>query len=417
MAPGDLEDRPGRHQLLVTVTGQDRPGIAATLFGALDHVDAQVTDIGQITIKGHLVVCVELDCLEDLTPAQVRRSVLSSDLGGDDRLTVTVSAATELPIGALGRRLLVTLTSPSLTAAAIARVCTVIFESGGTCERIVQLATYPVQCYELVVLGADHELLRTSLAAESSRSGIDLAVQRAGLHRRAKRLVVLDADSTLLTDEVIDLLAAEAGVAREVAAITETAMAGGMEFAAALQARVALLAGLSVDALATVAGSIQLAPGARTLVRTLRRLGFSTAVVSGGFHEVIDPMCADLGVDRVAANRLAVADGRLTGAIDGPIVDRAGKAAALRRFAHELDVPLTQTVAVGDGANDVDMIAIAGLGIAFNARPVLRDAADAALSVPYLDAVLFLLGIPREEIEAAEDLDARDPLDETESVQ
>jgi phosphoserine phosphatase len=420
MAPGDTESGAERHQLLVNVTGQDRPGIAATLFSALDGVDAIVTDIGQITIKGHLVVCVELDCPAELTPAQVRRSVLSSDLGGDDRLSVTVSEATELPIGATGRRLLVTLTSPELTAAAIARVCTVIFESGGTCERIVQLATYPVQCYELVVLGADHELLRTSLAAESSRSGIDLAVQRAGLHRRAKRLVVLDADSTLLTSEVIDLLAAEAGVEREVAQLTETAMSGGMEFAAALAARVALLEGLSVDALATVARGLELAPGARTLVRTLRHLGFATAVVSGGFHEVIDPMCAELGVDRVAANRLVVADGKLTGKLDGPIVDRAGKAAALRRFAAELDVPLTQTVAVGDGANDVDMIAIAGLGIAFNARTVVRDAADAALSVPYLDAVLFLLGIPREEIEEIEgaaDRPARDTLGETERVQ
>jgi phosphoserine phosphatase len=306
----------------------------------------------------------------------------------------------------MGRRLLVTLTSASVTAGAMAGVFDVIFASGGTCERIVQLATYPVQSYELVVLGADHERLRTALAAESSRSGIDLAVQRAGLHRRAKRLVVLDADSTLLTDEVIDLLAAEAGVAAEVAAITETAMAGGLEFAPSLAARVALLEGLPVEALATVASRLRLAPGARTLVRTLRRLGFATAVVSGGFHELLDATCAELGVDRVAANRLGVADGRLTGRLDGPVVDRAGKAEALRRFAAELGVPLTQTVAVGDGANDVDMIAIAGLGIAFNARPVLRDAADAAISVPYLDAVLFLLGIPREEIEAAEELAA-----------
>src|ERR1019366_10178456 len=150
---------------------------------------------------------------------------------------------------------------------------------------------------------------------------------------------------------------------------------------------------------------------------TLRRLGFATAVVSGGFHEVIDPLCAQLGVDRMAANRLGFADGRLTGEIVGPVVDRAGKAEALRRFANELGVPLTQTVAVGDGANDVDMIAIAGLGIAFNARPVVRDAADAALSVPYLDAVLFLLGIPREEIAAAEEPDVSDARSETERVQ
>jgi phosphoserine phosphatase len=398
-----------RHRLLVTVTGQDRPGVAATLFDALVGVDATVTDIGQITIRGHLVLCVELDCPADLPAAVVRRTVLASDVGGDDRLAVAVAEATEEPIGAHGRRLLVTLTSPSVTADAIAGVFAAVFEAGGTCERIVRLATYPVQSYELVVLGADHERLRATLATESSRLGLDLAVQRAGLHRRAKRLVVLDADSTLLAHEVIDELAAVAGRAAEGQAITEAAMAGGIDFGEALSRRVALLAGLSVDVLAETAARLQLAPGARTLVRTLRRLGFATAVVSGGFHEVLDPVCEELGVDRVAANRLAVRDGVLTGEVTGPIVDRAGKAEALRRFAGELGVPLSQTVAVGDGANDVDMIAIAGLGIAYNARPVLRDAADAAISVPYLDAVLYLLGIPREEVEAADGPDGHGP--------
>lgn len=403
----------GRHRLLVTVTGQDRPGVAAALFSALGDLGSTVTDIGQITIRGHLVLCVELDCDETIESSHVRRTVLSSDLGGDDRLTVSVAEATELPIGAIGRRLLVTLTSPSVTATAIAGVTAAIFDAGGTCERIVRLATYPVQSYELVVLGADHERLRASLAIESSRLGIDLAVQRAGLHRRAKRLVVLDADSTLLTGEVIDLLADAAGHASEIAALTDAAMAGKLDFREALAARVALLEGLSEDAVREVASRIELAPGARTLVRTLRQLGFATAVVSGGFHEVLDPVCEDLGVDRVAANRLGSRDGRLTGTLVGPIVDRTGKADALRRFAQELGVPLTQTVAVGDGANDVDMIAIAGLGIAFNARPALLQAADASISVPYLDAVLFLLGIPREEIEAAEDPGG---LDETEPM-
>ena len=401
--PNDAGGAVARHRLLVTVTGQDRPGVAATLFDALVGIDVTVTDIGQITIRGHLVLCVELDGPAELAAAVVRRTVLSSDLGGDDRLAVGVAEATEEPIGAHGRRLLVTLTSPSVTADAIAGVFAAVFEAGGTCERIVRLATYPVQSYELVVLGADHERLRASLALVSSRLGLDLAVQRAGLHRRAKRLVVIDADSTLLAGEVIDELAEAAGRAEEVAAITEAAMAGGLDFADALRRRVALLEGLPVTALAGVADRLELAPGARTLVRTLRRLGFSTAVVSGGFHEVLDAVCHELGVDRIAANRLGVLDGVLTGEVVGPIVDRAGKADALRRFAAELGVPLSQTVAVGDGANDVDMIAIAGLGIAFNARSVLRDAADTAISVPYLDAVLYLLGIPREEVEAAEE--------------
>lgn len=399
----DVDGADVGHRLLVTVTGQDRPGVAAALFEALSGVDATVSDIGQITIRGHLVLCVELDCPSAVAPAHVRRTVLSSDLGGDDRLSVSVAEATEELIGAYGRRLLVTLTSPSVTAEAIAGVCAAIFASGGTCERIVRLATYPVQSYELVVLGADHGRLRSSLATESARLGIDLAVQRAGLHRRAKRLVVLDADSTLLNAEVIDLLAAEAGRAEEVAAITEAAMAGALDFHEALAQRVAVLEGLPVAALAAVAARLELAPGARTLVRTLGRLGFSTAVVSGGFHEVLDPVCLELGVDRIAANRLGVLNGVLTGDVLGPVIDRAGKADALRRFAAELGVPMSQTVAVGDGANDVDMIAIAGLGIAFNARAVLRDAADTAISVPYLDAVLYLLGIPREEIEAAEE--------------
>src|SRR5579862_8477707 len=215
-------DRSGtRHRLLVTVSGQDRPGVATALFSALADVSSTIADVGQITIRGHLVLCVELDCDQEVTPAHVRRTVLASDLGGDDRLSVSVTEATELPIGASGRRLLVTVTSNAVTAEAIAGVTAAIFDAGGTCERIVQLATYPVQCYELVVLGADHARLRASLAVESSRLGLDLAVQRAGLHRRAKRLVVLDADSTLLNAEVIDLLAATAGRGREVAALTD----------------------------------------------------------------------------------------------------------------------------------------------------------------------------------------------------
>ena len=228
----------------MTVTGQDRPGVAATLFDALGSVDATVTDIGQITIRGHLVLCVELDCPASVTPAHVRRTVLSSDLGGDDRLSVErrrgdrgahrrarPPAPRDAHVAARSPRRPSPASSPRSTT------------SGGTCERIVRLATYPVQSYELVVLGADHERLRSSLATESARLGIDLAVQRAGLHRRAKRLVVLDADSTLLKDEVIDLLAVEAGRADEVAAITEEAMAGGLDFRDALARRVAAARG------------------------------------------------------------------------------------------------------------------------------------------------------------------------------
>ena len=219
----------------------------------------------------------------------------------------------------------------------------------------MHLASYPVDCYELVVRGSNHAGLRGQLAAVAKRVGLDLAVQRAGLHRRAKHLVVMDADSTLLQDEVIDLLADACGCAKEVSAITEAAMAGEIDFGESLRRRVALLAGLPESVLDDVRAKLRLAPGARTLLRTLLRLGYVPAVVSGGFVEVLAPLMADLHVDYLEANRLEIKEGVITGRLAAPIVDRAGKARALERFAREVGVPLEQTVAVGDGANDIDM--------------------------------------------------------------
>ena len=231
---------------------------------------------------------------------------------------------------------------------------------------------------------------------------MDVAVQRGGLHRRAMRLIVMDVDSTLIQDEVIDLLAARAGCADEVAKITESAMRGELDFAASLRERAALLAGLDASVLDEVRASLRLTPGARTLIRTLKRLGYKCGIVSGGFTAVIEPLADSLGIDYVAANTLEVADGKLTGRVLEPIIDREGKTEALRRFARAAGVPLSQTVAVGDGANDLGMIAAAGLGVAFNAKPMVRDAADTALNVPYLDTILYLLGIPRDAVAAAE---------------
>ena len=179
-------------------------------------------------------------------------------------------------------------------------------------------------------------------------------------------------------------------------------MHGDLDFAESLRARVKLLAGLDVAAVDDVSQGLQLAPGARTFVRTLKRLDYRIAVVSGGFSQVTDALVADLGIDYAAANTLEIVDGRLTGEVLGPVVDRAGKGAALERFAEEAGVPLSQTVAIGDGANDLDMLTRAGLGIAYNAKPVVREAAHTALSVPYLDAILFLLGISRDEVEDAD---------------
>ena len=263
-------------------------------------------------------------------------------------------------------------------------------------------------CIEFEVSGADPDGLRAALARESLDQRADVAVQRGGLHRRAMRLIVMDVDSTLIRGEVIDLLAARAGCAEQVAALTEAAMRGELDFAAALRQRVALLAGLDLAAVDAVRAELQLAPGARTLIRTLKRLGYRCGVVSGGFTQFTDGLAAGLGIDYAAANTLEVAGGRLTGRLSGPVVDRAGKALALRRFAAESGTPLSQTVAVGDGANDLDMIAAAGLGIAFNAKPAVRDAADASVSFPHLDAILYLLGISRDDVEAADAAEAAD---------
>jgi len=247
--------------------------------------------------------------------------------------------------------------------------------------------------------------LRRALADEAVQRQVDIAVQVSGLHRRAKHLIVMDADSTLLQGEVIDLLADRLGRGPEVAAVTAAAMSGDLDFEEALRSRVRLLAGLGESDLQAVRDAILLAPGARTLVRTLKRLGYELAVVSGGFTQVIAPLVEDLGIDHLAANELVIEDGVLSGELCGPVVDRPGKAAALRRFAETAGVPLARTIAVGDGANDIDMLASAGLGIAFNAKPVVREVADTALNVPYLDAILFLLGIARSDIELADRID------------
>ncbi|MFL6023023.1 MAG: phosphoserine phosphatase SerB, partial [Marmoricola sp.] len=250
--------------------------------------------------------------------------------------------------------------------------------------------------------GADPLRLRTILAEEAAAQGVDVAVQSADLMRRGMRLIVMDVDSTLIQGEVIEMLAAHAGCEEEVARVTDAAMRGDLDFGESLAARVALLEGLDAGALDLVYDALVFSPGARTTVRTLKRLGYRFAIVSGGFSQITDRLAADLGLDFAAANELEIVDGKLTGKVLGEVVDRAGKAKALRRFAAEAGVSEAATIAIGDGANDLDMLGAAGLGIAFNAKPLVQAAAHTAVNVPYLDTVMYLLGISREEIEAAD---------------
>jgi phosphoserine phosphatase len=387
---------------LVTLSGQDGPGIAERLFTWCSARQIAVRDVEQVRVHGRLLLSVEID-LASPAEAEPLGVALSLEFDRGD-LVVALTPLREAEVETGRDQFLVTVLAPSLDASTLAGVSGRIARCGGNIERIIRLSAYPVHSYEFAVAGGDLDQLRRALADEAVRSEVDIAVQMAGLHRRAKHLIVLDADSTLLQGEVIDLLADRCGCGDEVAAITRAAMEGSIDFTEALRRRVLLLRGLDQSDLGAVRQALRLTPGARTLVRTLKRLGYELAVVSGGFTQVIASLVDDLGIDYLAANVLELDDGVLTGGLVGPVVDRAGKADALIRFATEAGVPVSQTIAVGDGANDLDMLAVAGLGIAFNAKPMVRQAADTALTVPYLDAILFLLGISRHEVESADEL-------------
>src|SRR5580693_4756744 len=389
-----------RTTLLITLTGRDRPGVTSRLFGSLARYQLTVADIEQVVIRGKLVLGVLLECdgPPDLTGIHAAVAALAADLGLEAEITTGSGSGSAGDPPARSGRLHVTLLGSPLTPAAITAIAGRIAASGANIDRIGRLARRPVTCIELEISGGDPALLREDLARVAVSQGIDVAVQRGGLHRRALRLIVMDVDSTLIRDEVIDLLAARAGCADEVAKVTAAAMRGDLDFAASLRERVALLSGLPAGVLDEVRGELRLTAGARTLIGTLGGLGYKFGIVSGGFSQVIAPLAAELGIGYVAANELEITGGKLTGRLSGPVIDRAAKADALRRFAADAGVPLSQTVAVGDGANDLDMIAAAGLGIAFNAKPVVRDAADTSLSVPYLDAILYLLGISSEDV-------------------
>jgi len=383
---------------LILLSGVDKPGITASLFETLSAFAITVLDIEQVVIKDRLILTV----LIALNPAH--ESAIAADLDScaaslDVDIATLFSYEAKLAISTKANLVHVVILSKKISPAAIAELAAAINQSGANIERVTRLASTPVTAIEFVLSGAKQEVLSQVLSPIAASNGVDIAVQPGGVQRHARKLVQLDVDSTLIQQEVIELLAAKAGVSHQVIAITDEAMRGELDFEQSLRARVALLKGLPVSAITEVQAQILLTPGARTLISTLHKLGHTVAVVSGGFIDVIAPLLKELDIKYFKANTLGVENGLLTGEVIGAVIDRAAKAAALREFAALESISMEQTIAIGDGANDLDMIVAAGLGIAFNAKPAVKAAADSSISEPYLGSVLYLLGISNEEIE------------------
>ncbi len=387
--------------LLITLTGRDRPGVTSRLFDSLARFSVEVLDIEQIVLRRRLILGVLVAAPRSTTTLRASMEQVAREL----EMTLELDEGSGDNRHRSEGRSHVTVLGTPLHSRAVAAITGRIADTGANIDRIERMARYPITAIDLHVSGTDPDSLREVLAREAARQGVDIAVQPAGLLRHGSRLIVMDVDSTLVQGEVIEMLAEHAGCRDEVAEVTERAMRGELDFEESLRARVALLEGLDAAVLDQVYADLLLTPGARTTVRVLKRLGYRFAIVSGGFTQLTDRLAADLGIDFSLANELEVVDGRLTGGVVGAVVDRAGKAAALRRFAEQAGVPVAATIAIGDGANDLDMLAAAGLGIAFNAKPVVREQAQTAVNVPYMDAVLYLLGISREEVEAADAAD------------
>lgn len=393
-----------RSSVLITVTGVDQPGVTSALFEVLARHQVELRNVEQVVVRGRLTLGVLVAAPIETVAGDALRSDVEAAIHSLG-LDVTIERSDDMPVMREPSTHTIVVLGRPITAEAFSVVARAMAGLGVNIDTIRGVSDYPVTGLELrvsVPSGAAYGQLQSALAQVAADESVDIALEDYSLARRAKRLIVFDVDSTLIQGEVIEMLAARAGMEAQVAAVTEAAMRGELDFAESLHRRVSTLAGLPASVLDDVAEQVELTPGARTTIRTLRRLGFHCGVVSGGFRQVIEPLAHELMLDYVAANELEVVDGKLTGRVIGQIIDRPGKAKALRDFAQQVGVPMEQTVAVGDGANDIDMLAAAGLGVAFNAKPALREVADASLSHPYLDTVLFILGVTRGEIEAAD---------------
>lgn len=394
--------------LHATVVGTDKPGVTALMFSAL--ASTRVLDVEQVVVAGQLVlgaVVLAPQGSEEELAARMRAAV--------PEFEVSVRQVHALDLSADVANCTVTVVGTAITGADVSALASTMAAVGANIFRIDRVADYPVTVLAFEVLAPDATSLRRELVERCHDLDVDVSVHPRGLARRGVHLVVMDVDSTLIQDEVIEVLARFAGREEQVRLVTEAAMRGELDFEESLHARVAQLAGLPEEVIDLARAQIRLTPGARTLCRTLKRLDYRIALVSGGFTEVIGPLAEGLGVDAVRANGLEIRDGVLTGRVRGPVIDRAAKERSLREFADQFGIDISRTVAIGDGANDLDMLAAAGHGIAFNAKPVVQAAADTAINVPYLDTVLYLMGISREEVEVADAVAGYVPLSSSET--
>ena len=380
----------------ITCTGVDRPGITAEIAGVLAEASAKLLDIEQVVVEGRVNLAFVVSLAGGEAAARpVLKDVLwkARELGLDMDFDLDPKVA---PCHACKPTWALTVLGDPISTDLVASISRITERAGFNIERIQRLSAQGLVSVEFLLSGHPGEAevaLRAGLLAIRAQYHCDLALQRDSLTRRSKRLVVMDMDSTLIQQEVIDELAVALGVVDKVSAITHRAMNGEIDFDEALRERVRLLKGTPASTLKTVLERIKLTPGAEELVRVLKRLGYRTAVISGGFIEVVEPIRQQLGLDYAFANRLEIEDDVLTGEVVGTIINRKRKAELLESIARAERIELDQVIAVGDGANDLDMLNRAGLGIAFNAKRTVQEQAHAAINQPSLKAILYLLGI------------------------
>src|ERR1700733_5474030 len=393
--------------ILIHFSGRDRPGLTADLTSILASYDTCVLDIGQAVVHETLSLglLVEIPRGESSRGVQEALAARSRELGLQVNFTVVAKVDLDEWISSQGKdQFIVTILGRAISANHIARVSSIVAQHGLNVDRIerlsgrLSLAVHSPDanaCVELTLSGnsSSEQSMRAAFLATAHDLKIDIAFQRESIFRRNRRLFAFDMDSTLIEGEVIDELAKLAGVADEVVKVTEAAMRGEIEFQESFRRRVALLRGLPETKVRALLHNIPLVQGAEQLIATLKMLGYKTAILSGGFNFFAQHLQKRLGIDYVFANDLDIAGGVVSGRVRTPIVDGARKAELLREIAKQENISLDQVVAVGDGANDLPMLGIAGMGIAFRAKPLVRQTASHAVSFLGLDSLLYLIGV------------------------